>query len=1096
MAAPLNETPRPPPAGLEASSSFPAFPEDDAAVVEVSTSQEAMREDPMGRRFPRPRHVTLFLFAASLCLYLSTLSWTAFPGQPTRALLRHLKMEAAPATQDLLWGWGVRAAAKLPGLPVAAWMGVFAALCGALAVALLGRLMVRVGYVVRSEPGPASLRREAQARRLSGLVAGLYLACTVPFWVVSTRSLPDSFYVLALVAAAWCFSQYQFGGKRRYLFALGLVFGAGVAEFATFLLFLPLATFLVVREWLRWQALRRWSVHGALWAGLGLGLSLYAFHAIMLYRQGLWAELYASPWQALLQIWREQVMQIAMVRFSPGFLVLAFFSVVPWLILFAMSSRSPWFYEWGQVLPRVVLAGALLGVLFNAPFSPWRLMGMGQLVVTPYLVLAICMGYMAGEFWILGEVHYLLDFRRDQVRGRRLASACALLIPVAILAAGVRNWSEADGRPGRILRDVAVEVLDSLDGGSVLFSAGVLDDPLRLAIRESFAPVVQVSMSRIPSRLYVRQLARSFRTEALQEPLRRGHFDRFFENLMMAEAGTHMVAFIDMPDLFREYGYLVPNGLLYRLQPDEPGGDELAAAAAVQRMLWERALSAVRRPPPEANPASAHLRALGLVASRAANNMGVMLARKGDLAGAAEAFRAAWRLHSDNASALLNLLAAAEELDLDDRSFVESAWLVRMDALGGERWAMSVQFGNVWDARRWLRRGWPWALTGEPAVAEASRLHPPPAPSEEDAALETLLAKAYLQWGKPPRDKFFHRAQLARDVRSAADILALARLALAQRDFEQVDSLLDEARAAGLDEDELLFDRAMILHVRGDRVGALDALERLSSFFPGDPRVWAALVLLADGADPRQASALRILRQHRRADVSARLVLGAYYLERGLWEEAGVEIEKAIQLEPRTKLGWELMLVLARETANRRLMQSAMRILTDLDPTQATRFQNEGVELYRKGDLDGAERKFREGIRIYRDPALLNNLAHVLNRRGGQGEEALMLVNEALRREPGSPSMLNTRAEILLSMGRLGEARRDVVEALRRRGTNCDPLLNLIVAYHEAGDRGQAERLLRVAEGLRERLDAVQRVRLDALLRSVRVAPPEADSGR
>ncbi|HPT17462.1 MAG TPA: DUF2723 domain-containing protein, partial [Kiritimatiellia bacterium] len=378
--------------------------------------------DFVSRNFPTANQIAAVLFLVSLVLFLASMSWTAFPGPPTLALLAHLDPRGAPTTLDPLWGWVLRGCARLPMGTIAGWAGLFSALCGAACVALLAKLMMRVGYLIRNEPGRYSFVREAQARRLSGVVAGLYLACSIPFWVASTRSLPDTFHVLLLLAFAWFVSQYQHWGRRRHLFLAGFLFGLGASEFPTFLVFSPLAIFVVVREMFRWRSLRTWQGHAALFGGLALGLLFYPLDAFVFYKQSLAAGAYVAPLAAVRQLLAAQLQQITQIRFSPGFLVIVAVSALPWLTLFAMSSRSPWFYEWGQVGVRLVFLGGFCAILFDASFSPWSLMGIGYLMITPYLMLAICAGYVAGEFLILGERQAMLDVKPFRKALRRAST--------------------------------------------------------------------------------------------------------------------------------------------------------------------------------------------------------------------------------------------------------------------------------------------------------------------------------------------------------------------------------------------------------------------------------------------------------------------------------------------------------------------------------------------------------------------------------------------------------------------------------------------------------------------------------------------------
>lgn len=1045
---------------------------------------EWLREDPLAEIIPTERQIGMILFLAALGLYIASLSWSPFPGLPTRALLMHLGLEVTPGNLDSLWGWLVRLCARIPGLSVAGWTGLFSALCGAACTSLLGRLMVRVGYLIRNEPGSDSFVREAQARRISGLVSGLYLACCVPFWMVSTRSLPGSFHVLLLVTAAWFFSQYQHWGKRRHLFLLGLFCGIGITEFATFLVYLPLGVFLVAREMFRWRALKSWRAQLALWGGLALGLGLYPFNALMLFRQNLMYGLYASPWQAWGQILQDQYMLIAQVRFHPGFPVIMFFSLVPWLTLFAMSRRSPWFYEWGQVLVRLIFIGGLFGVLYNASFAPWKLLGMSYLMVTPYLLLAVCMGYMTGEFWILGEDQALVDVSLAKRIPRRTASLFALLLPVGVLAAGWHNWQTVDGRYGGIVESAAVEVLERLDGRDIVFSTGLLDDSLNLAVWERKTPVRLVSAPRTFSPLYLRRLGFSFQEELLRTPLLQGNFGMFLDNLLVSEEGYHRTCIIDMPEVFREFGYLVPDGFLYRL---EPAADRVDVPALVesQRPFWARMQEMAAHPVPEANLIRLYQDLLRLLASKVANNLGVMQAERGDAPGALETFRTARKIYPDNLSVLLNLLELGRTQELPEAEELEAEWERRREDLGGERWALAIRFGYVWRAREWVRRGWVWALSGAPASAEGARRSDAVANEELDERTQ-LLDQAYLEWGLPPRDENYYRSLLMQDGRDTSALLAMCRLALRRNDPEAAEAYIREAMNMGLPEEGALFDRAMTAFVRGDKPKAIAALREITRQTPGDMRVWMALMLMSPVDDPVSAEAMKVLKDRRATGIGANLALAWVHMSRRELAEAQNELERAIQVDSKNAQAWEMLAALAQERGNRKLMDASLRALLARDPEHYLQFQNQGVEYYTKGKLKEAEEAFRKGIQRKRDPTLLNNLASVILEQDGDLEEALALVDEAMRRQPGHPGFMRTRGEILLNMGRFDEARQAVVAALKIQGRDTALLLLLARCYEGAGDRARALTVAEALAGKPDQLDMDQEKQVREMLLRLR----------
>ena len=1040
-----------------------------------------VKGDPLGKQFPSETHVALLLFLVSLGLYLATLSWTPFPGLPTQALLAHLGGDSPPTPRDPLWGLLVKALARYSGLSLAAWTGLFSAVCGAACVAMLGMLMTRVAYVIRNEPGQSSFIREAQARRLSGLVAGLYLACSIPFWMISTRSLPGSFHLLLLLLAAWRFSEYQHWGRVRDLFFLGLLLGAGAAEHATVLLFLPLALFLIVREIFRWQSLGNWRVHVAGWLGFGLGLFLYPVHATLLFRRGLAWGLFTSKAQALAQILQDQLFLIAQLRFHPGFPVVMFFSVVPWMTLFTMSRRSPWFYEGWQIAVRLIFLGGLMGVLFDASYSPWNLMGTGYLLVTPYLILAICVGYMAGEIWILGEPQLLVDRRWYMRAARRAASALALLIPVAILLAGALNWFVVDARPGAGVAAAADEVLERLDGRDILMSNGLLDDTLQLAVRTRSLPVRVLSAPRTSSPPYLKHLALRFAEDSLRTPLEQADFGQFVENLMLSDTGPSQTAIIDMPDVFREYGYLVPDRFLYRIETSSNRVD-VTALMESQIPFWERMADLTAHPAPERNLARPYQDLLGLMVSKVANNVGVMQAERGNEEAALAAFRLARRIHPKNLSVLMNLLEMGRRRELPETEELEADWDRRQEKLDGTRWALAIRQGYLWQAREWVRRGFVWALSGVPVSQEGARFLPPPTEGGSWEA-EQLLDQAYLLFGVPTPDEPTCRAELIRDDRNTTALMALCRLALRQNDPDIAEAYIAEAKAMGLPEEEALFDRAMLTHVRGDTPKAVEMLESLSRQTSGDPRVWMALVLLTDENNPLNAQSLKVLKDLPSADLATRISLAAVYLSKKRWKEAQAELERGVQEDPKNTQLWEMMMTLAQESGNRKLMEASLRALLRRDPEHYLQYQNEGIEQYNKGQLAAAESAFRKGIQRRRDPTLLNNLATVIHEQDGNLAEALELVNEALRRQPGNGVMLTTRGEILLKMNRLKEAQTDLKDSLRQRGFEPKLAFLLAKSYELEGDRFRTLAVLKLLDAHRDQLCGEQQRELDALLK-------------
>lgn len=1040
-------------------------------------------KDPLTQQFPTDRQTGWFLFLAAFLLYLATMSWRAFPGPPTMALLAVLDPLADPTSRDAVWGWLMKGFAALAPEQIAVWSGLFSALCGAWSAALLARLMMRTGYLIRNEPGRESFLREAQARRISGIAAGLFLALSLPVWVASTRSLADTFNLWLLLVFAWFVSQYRHRGRRRHLFLAGALFGAGAAEYPTFLVFFPLAAFILLREIFRWQGLRSWRTHAALLGGLALGLSLYPLIAYVYFKQLALAGNYVPPLEALRQTLSSQFQMATQLRFAAGFLVIVAVPVVPWLTLFPLSSRSPWFYEWGQIGVRVLFAVGMLAVLYDLPFSPWQLSGFGYVMVVPYAILAVCMGYVAGEFWILGEPQIMLDTDLFKRTVRRAASLFAAFLPVAILGIGLFHWRAVDGRYGRIADEVVAEVLGRLDGRNILFSTGLFDESLNLAVTLRNSPVRVVSAPRTGSGPYLQRLAKRFSGEPWQAPLNQGQFGQFLDHLLMSDEGPGLIGIIDMPDVFREFGYLVPDGFLYRMETD-PARIDLPALIEAQRSFWAWLVRMAEHPVPKKNLMRPYQERIRLMASKVANNLAVLQLERGDEPGGLDTLRTARKIYPDNWSVRMNLIEAGRSQGCPDLPEWEQEWTEREDEIGGDRWALAIRYGYVWNARAWVRRGHVWALSGVPAIDEALR-RKPAISDEEDAANDNrtqILDQAYLVWGQPARDDTHYRSQLVKDGRDVEALMAMCRLSLRRNDPEAAEAFIAEAIAMGMAEQKALFDRAMTAYVRGDKEAALQRLAALSVQTPGDLRVWMALVLLADESDPLSKEALKRLRGFAGAPIGVHLALGHVLMARQQWAAAQGELDLAVQQDPRNEQAWQMMVLLAQTRGNKPLLDAGLRALLDRNPDHFLQYQNRGVDAYRKGNLAEAEAAFRQGLMRQRDATLLNNLAHVVMERDGDLPAALKLIDEALLRQPGQAQMLSTRGAILLKLGRYEEARQDLQESLRKQGRTANLLLLLTQTYEGLGDRTRALTLVRALAAQPGQMDAKQQALMESLL--------------
>ncbi len=991
----------------------------------------------MGKPFPRRNYfrldhrISLLLFLLALGLYGLTMSRVPFPGYPAHLLRTHLALQAPPPLQHSLWGWVIRVLARLPGVPVALGASVFSALCGAGCVALLAGLMSRVRYRGLSVDMPQALFvREAQARRLSGLVAGLFLAVCIPFWVASTRSLPDTFHGLLLLLAAGLFSQYQQAGRQRHLALLGVLYGVGITESATFLLFLPVAAVLVLREMYRFRTIRTWRPHALFWGGCLLGLCLYPVHVAVLVRRTLDAGSAASFLPMAADMLREQFWGLLRIRFNTGFIALMFMTLVPWLLLFTLSRRSPWYYDHDHVLVRFALAAGLLAVLFNAPFAFWNFLGMDYLMLPPHMLLAAGMGFMAGEFWLVGTRPLPSDASRFRRAVQAASKWAAVGLPVVLVAGGVRNMPLVNTRPARRVHDAVQDTLNRLKGRTWVFSHGALDDLLYLAARDRSQPVQLISIQQMRSPVFLQDLARRFPEGLIREALERGDPDAFLDELLLSPKWLSRVAILDMTDVFRPYGHLVPDGLLYRMVADRSDVDWPALAEG-QRELWEYWSGARAQAIPAGNPMRPYLNLLRGQVAKIANNLGVVQMERADPAAAETTFRAALRIDPDNLSARMNLLDLLRLRDSTEADEVEAAWREVLADQADYRWALSLRYGYLGNPSEWLRRGHAWALSGQPAFAEGHRRRMGSV-DLADGERRQFLDQVYLQWGRPPPDEYVLRSALVRNEREPAILRELTRLALRRGDPTAATAYLSEALAQGLSPAAAALDRVMVTYVRDGRPSAWGELRSLAKEDPANLQVWLAQALWSDPESKLNRRAVRAILDLNPDKTGLHLVLGWLYLCRNDWDAARQELETAAQAEPRNPLAWELLLVGAQIHGQRGVVARCRKTLLEINPAHPVRRVAEAVELGRRGKPDEAEALLRQGLAQERNPDLLYVLASSIMEQDDRWAGALDLLNEALLYWPFHPRFRLARAECLVRLGRLDEVAGDM-EFLRDR---------------------------------------------------------------
>lgn len=1027
------------------------------------------------------------LLAGSLGLYGATMSRGVFPGLPAKSLAWHLRLDPAPTLLDSLWGGIVRLCARL-GDSTALWTGLLSVVSGALCVALVGLLVSRIRYPLHDKHDPEEVAREDQARLLAGLTAGIFLALSIPFWILSTRSLPGAFHVLLLLLSAFVFSEYQRTGRTGFLYALGLVYGVGIAEFPTFWVFLPMAALLVVRAMLQ-RASFRWSVLIRAALCMVPGLLLYLWSGWTLWQvPAVQLRGFQSMWSVIWYIWRDQWHLIVHAPQTSGFLLVLAMAAGPWGVLFLMRPKKPpWRYSAWQVFLRLVVLAVSVGVLYNAPLSPWHFFGMHYLMATPYLILAACGGYVAGEFWVMGQVRE----HRNAGVGQPLRSSLgvlALLLPLIGAGAGYFNLPVADGRPGTVVDHLAGEALDTLQGRDVVISNGALDDVLGVLAHDRGASVRLIALPQGNVALYRQYLSGIF-TQPRQQALLQVSLSAFLQDFLAEPEGLAKSASLDMADPLREFGYLVPDRFLYTAVPDETLVD-LKALAESQAPFWRRMEALADQPPDPRHPAANYLQYMLRMASKVANNLGFAMVERGEAEPAEALFHQARRIHPENVSALLNLMTIAQANESPELEAYQAEWEEfkerHMDAR--VMWSLGALYGYVYNTGFLVRHGMMWAVSGKPRMAEAELRRAAGRDHAVSPSVKAFLARAYLHGGDRETSAAYYREALGENPGDVQSLLMLAQLALADGDVDEAEQCLADIEKAGVSRERLRFERAVAAYLRGQPDAALEQLKQLVRQEPGNVRAWALLALLTgEGGDgDSYEQALTALRDLRGTSPDIRLMLAELHMSRQEWGQARAEIEQVTRMNPRLVRAWEMLVRVDFSERKQELAEDHVRILLTLDPENYTGNLMLGAFQYGRAQYSLAESSYRAALAARRDPVVLNDLAYLIMLKGGDLEEARSFIEEAVASEPAHPLFLSTRGELNLIEGRLDEAERDLQQALANRP---DYAPNLLLTARLYVARQQVPPARELAESLLDRqgeLPPEQQKQLQDLLQQLK----------
>lgn len=947
---------------------------------------------------------------------------------------------------------------------------------GALGVWLCYQI-VREGVVRLVETAgvhSASLARAAGF--WAGLASALFLAFCMPYWVVSNRASSDPFALVLLLGLTALIQMFTRSYRPVWLMLFAFLYGVCLVESAVLFLFAPFfGIYLLVALW-RAQALRPRVVLPAFGCAL-LGLCVY-FWVAWTFAQTDTARLYEIDglWPALWEILKMQYRQILQGLPQVGWLLVGLVTLIPWLTALLVARRGlNQERDWSFYLLHLLMTVVGLAVLFNTGISPWKLLGFGMIVVTPYLLTAVYYGYLVA-YWFLLPMNWggPLD-DRPALRRFRLGVGVVLAVILTGLAAYAArlNWKEADARSAAIINRLARQIVDDLQGREWLVTAGEIDNNILIAARDRGVTVRLLDQTRSHDSVYRRQFAAGIADPALKSLAEVSLLAFLQEWLKSGPEIPRTVAVLSMPDLWLAAGlnYLPHRTLYLAAETSAPVSTETLIER--HQTFWAQEI-----PRLQAASNSEHAAFFNAFVRRqlsmVANNFGVWLEDHGLAAPAFEAYVRARELDTENVSALLNQYVLAQTgKDLPDRQkIIQQVEALSRDGRKKARvWSLSRAYGYVRMPEAFAEIGLSWAVSGYPGMAVSGLRRAIDLKGENAPRLKQLLAAVYLSQDQPRESVELYREVLARTPDNRNALYGLARALIRAGDYTQAGELLSRLEKMGTSRERTALEWVQIYLATGEFDRARIQLEELVELNPGNQSAWtllAALHFARQDEDGLQAC----LKQIERASppTFAGLILqGVIAMDRQNLENARRFFEQALVIQPRNITLLGLMLQLDVRMNRPEAAEARVRQLLELDPDHADANYVLGSLQYRRLQINLAEASYRRSLARERKPEALNDLAWLLQTRGAW-EEAETLAREALKLHPGLSAGWDTLGVILFKRGRLADSEAALLKAVSLNPDSISSQVHLAEVYAAQGaadkTRALVDRLMNQADAL------------------------------
>ena len=1004
------------------------------------------------------------LFVIFTGLYLVTMCKTVFPYESARSIAVHLGLSPFAPTSHPIWGTFVKAVAGLPGGMVQN-IHVATAILSGLTLVLLFFVIIQFDHD-RTREERSSDADPNKARLISGIFGAAYLAVSIPFWMMSTRAFPISsgefLFLLCVLLGILAFRS----DRKWLIFPTCFLWGIGLAEFATFIVFSPV--FLLYALGFAYVTRRRISFELLLrmFACILLGLSLHFYTAYLAWQHpsARWKNM-PEYFANLLHVVKMQKFLIFDVVPKQGWLLLALTAVMPLAVTLSPKTAEKRRGLWSSKVMHGVFFAVGVLMMIDVFISPWSQFKLAPLTVTPSVLVAIWMGYIAGYGYMI--------FRQVPARENVIFRSIRLFgkvihIPVLIAVIAGAGWSNlriVDGAHAEFVDDWAEGLVNSVEDGDLLVSSYAMEDVILLKAHEMERDITVIDPAMSQRGAYRWYLASLFEEPRLKGLAHISLNALLTEWLNMDSENRQRLAVSRLADFWFAAGYKpIPDQWVYR-GGDTPSDQELRVLVAEHREMWEELdlgqLQFIKRgASPLAFAAGTYLREI----SKAANNLGVVCREAGQNDLAATCYTYARQFDPANASALMNLQELGERGLIKNADRINAEYVAFISDLPARLriWSLGMDYGYIHNADAYLERGISWVISGKPRLA-ITEIKQAMEIAKDSDRMRLSLAHMYLADQQIGESEQLYVEALEKNPDDLSAMLGLSRIHTLRGEYDVARGYLTRIRE-GLDEpgSQLMLEEFAVEYMSGQREKAQKILEDIVKAEPNNAKAWTGLAVMAAEDDDQQRfqEIAAKVQNSKYIDNSVRVVFAQMLSSRGDYSRARKLLVQVLSAQPNNVTALEQMLRIHVRERDRAEAERRVEQLLHVEPSSAFGNQVLGSLQYSRRQLLLAEASYRASVQTKRDPDVLNSLAYVLTLMN-KHEEAYPLINESVTANSRNPAAWDTMAMVQYGLEKYDVARTSILRALELAPGNQIFMMHHGKILERLGRRDDALKIVR-----------------------------------